>query len=213
MTAFDDFEGNDVLSERDLQDYQSAYIELYTEFRKNKNTEKTAINDDVVFEIELVKQVDINIDYILALIKKYHDSNCEDKELLISISKSIDSSMELRNKKDLIMRFIESINSNSNIDEEWDKFINSARFAELNQIIDQENLNRHETYQFIKNAFRDGSVQTTGTDIVKLLPPTPIFSTENNITDKLHSVVDKITSFFERFFNISSNKFEAGEGV
>ncbi len=213
LTAFDDFEGNDVLSERDLQDYQSVYIELYTEFRKNKNTEKTTINDDVVFEIELVKQVDINIDYILALIKKYHDSNCEDKELLISISKSIDSSMELRNKKDLIMRFIESINSKSNIDEEWDRFINSARFAELNQIIDQENLNRHETYKFIKNAFRDGNVQTTGTDIVKLLPPTPIFSTENNITDKLHSVVDKITSFFERFFNISSNKFEAGEGV
>ena len=111
------------------------------------------------------------------------------------------------------MRFIESINSKSNIDEEWDRFINSARFAELNQIIDQENLNRHETYQFIKNAFRDGNVQTTGTDIVKLLPPTPIFSTENNITDKLHSVVDKITSFFERFFNISSNKFEADEGV
>lgn len=211
LTAFDDFEGKDVLPERDLQDYQSVYIELYNEFRKHKDGDKATVNDDIVFEIELVKQVDINIDYILALIKKYHDSNCKDKELLVSIGKAVDSSMELRNKKDLIMRFIESVNSRSDVDVEWDKFINGARISELNQIIDHENLNKPETYRFIKNAFRDGAVQTTGTDIVKLLPPTSIFSTENNITDKLHVVVDKITAFFERFFSISSNKFEVGE--
>lgn len=208
LTAFDDFEGKDVLSERDLQDYQSMYIELYNEFRKYKEGDKTTVNDDIVFEIELVKQVDINIDYILALIKKYHDSNCKDKELLVSIGKAVDSSMELRNKKDLIMRFIESVNSKSDVDTEWEKFVNEARISELNQIIERENLNKPETYRFIKNAFRDGAVQTTGTDIVKLLPPTSIFSTENNITDKLHVVVDKITAFFERFFSISSNKFE-----
>lgn len=208
LTAFDDFEGKDVLPERDLQDYQSMYIELYNEFRKYKEGDKTAVNDDIVFEIELVKQVDINIDYILALIKKYHDSNCKDKELLVSIGKAVDSSMELRNKKDLIMRFIESVNSKSDVDTEWEKFVNETRISELNQIIERENLNKPETYRFIKNAFRDGAVQTTGTDIVKLLPPTSIFSTENNITDKLHVVVDKITAFFERFFSISSNKFE-----
>ena len=91
------------------------------------------------------------------------------------------------------------------------KFVNEARMSELNQIIERENLNKSETYRFIKNAFRDGAVQTTGTDIVKLLPPTSIFSTENNITDKLQAVVDKITAFFERFFSISSNKFEVGK--
>lgn len=155
--------------------------------------------------------MDINIDYILALIKKYHDSNCKDKELLVSIGKAVDSSMELRNKKDLIMRFIESVNSRSDVDTEWEKFVNEARMSELNQIIERENLNKSETYRFIKNAFRDGAVQTTGTDIVKLLPPTSIFSTENNITDKLQAVVDKITAFFERFFSISSNKFEVGK--
>lgn len=211
LISFDDFAGKDVLSERDLQDYQSMYIELYNEFRKHKDGEKTNVNDDIVFEIELVKQVDINIDYILALIKKYHDSNCKDKELLVSIGKAVDSSMELRNKKDLIMRFIESVNSRSDVDAEWGKFVNEARICELNQIIAHENLNKSETYRFIKNAFREGVVQTTGTDIVKLLPPTSIFSTENNITDKLQAVVDKITAFFERFFSISSNKFEVGK--
>lgn len=213
LTAFDDFEGRDVLSEHDLQDYQSMYIGLYNEFRKYKEGDKTTVNDDVVFEIELVKQVDINIDYILALIKKYHDSNCKDKELLVSIGKTVDSSMELRNKKDLIMRFIESVNSRSDVDKEWEKFVNEARISELNQIIEHENLNKAETYKFIKNAFRDGAVQTTGTDVVKLLPPTSIFSTENNITDKLHVVVDKIMAFFERFFGISSNKFEGRDEI
>ena len=68
------------------------------------------ITDDIVFEIELIKQIEINIDYILLLVKKYHDSHCEDKEVLIDIRKAMDASPELRSKKALIETFIAGIN-------------------------------------------------------------------------------------------------------
>ena len=60
------------------------------------------IGDDIVFEMELVKQVEVNIDYILMLVAKYHKSNCKDKEILIAIDRAIKSSLELRSKKELI---------------------------------------------------------------------------------------------------------------
>lgn len=59
---------------------------------KRKRQESTDITDDVVFEIELIRQIEINIDYILMLVKKYHDTHCEDKEVLITINKAIDAS-------------------------------------------------------------------------------------------------------------------------
>ena len=69
---------------------------------ESSDSEKENINDDVVFEMELIKQIEINIDYILELIRKYHTGSQEDKELLVDINKAIDSSVELRNKKELI---------------------------------------------------------------------------------------------------------------
>ncbi len=71
LTAFDEFEGNEILSERDYQDYQSYYVDLYAEMRREADAEKESIIDDVVFEIELVKQVEVNVDYILFLVEQY----------------------------------------------------------------------------------------------------------------------------------------------
>lgn len=71
LTAFDDFTGNEILSQREFQDYQSLYLNLYAEFRSTSDAEKESINDDVVFEIELIKQVEINVDYILLLVEQY----------------------------------------------------------------------------------------------------------------------------------------------
>jgi len=71
LTAFDDFAGNEILSERNFQDYQSLYLDLYAEFRSTSDADKESINDDVVFEIELIKQVEINVDYILLLVERY----------------------------------------------------------------------------------------------------------------------------------------------
>lgn len=203
LTTFDEFAGNEILSDRDVQDYHSAYIDIYNEFRKDKTEEKENVNEDVVFEMELIKQVDINIDYILGLIKKYHEDHTKNKELLLDINKAIDSSVELRNKKDLINQFIASLDIHSVVDDDWQKFVEGKKVEELETIIESEGLDHEATYSFIKNAFRNGNVTTTGTAITKILPPVSRFSPTGERTKKRESVIDKLTRFFERFFNIS----------
>lgn len=131
LTTFDEFTGNEILSPRDVQDYHSMYIDLYNEFRKTDDSEKENINDDIVFEMELIKQVEINIDYVLGLIKKYHEDHVLNKELLVDINKAIDSSVELRNKKDLINQFITSLDVHSIVDEDWQKFVEEKKVQRI----------------------------------------------------------------------------------
>ena len=207
LRTFDEFAGNEILSDRDIQDYHSAYIDLYKEFRKGTEDAKENINDDLVFEMELIKQVEINIDYVLELIKKYHEDHTKNRELLIDINKAIDSSIELRNKKDLINQFISSLDIHSVIDSDWQKFVEGKKVEELEQIIASENLDHDATYSFVRNAFRDGNVAATGTAIAKVLPPVSRFSPTGEYTQKRESVLSKLTSFFERFFDISGGKF------
>jgi len=203
LLTFDEFAGNEILTERDIQDYHSAYIDLYNEFRKGNDAEKENINDDIVFEMELIKQIEINIDYVLALVKIYHEDHTKNKEILLDINKAIDSSVELRNKKELINQFIASLEINSVVDEDWQKFVNKKKVEELEKIIKNENLDHDQTYKFVQSAFRNGNISTTGTAIAKVLPPVSRFSPDGERTKKRESVLDKLTSFFERFFDIS----------
>ena len=203
LVTFDEFVGNEILTSRDVQDYHSMYIDIYNEFKKSIEEEKENINEDVVFEMELIKQVEINIDYVLGLIKKYHEDHVKNKELLLDINKAIDSSIELRNKKDLINQFITSLDVHSVVDEDWQKFVEEKKIEELNKIIESEKLDPEATYTFIKNAFRDGSVPATGTTISKVLPPVSRFSPTGERTQKRESVLNKLSSFFERFFDIT----------
>jgi len=206
LTAFDEFKGNEILTERDTQDYHSIYIDLYNEFRKTGDEEKEVINDDLVFEMELIKQVEINIDYILELVKKYHEDHIKNKEILVDINKAIDATIGLRNKKDLILQFIDSLDAHSVVDEEWQRYIEAKKREELEEIIKQENLNREETYKFMQNAFCNGYITTTGTDLAKVLPPISRFSPTGERSKKRESVLNKLTMFFERFFTISSGE-------
>ena len=206
LTTFDEFIGNEILTERDIQDYHSAYIDLYKEFRKGTDGDQENINDDLVFEMELIKQVEINIDFVLELIKKYHEDHNQNREVLVDINKAIDSSVELRNKKDLINQFITSLDIHSVVDDDWKKFVEGKKVEELEQIIVSENLNHDETYAFVKNAFRDGIVEATGTAITKVLPAVSRFSPTGERSKKRESVLIKLTHFFERFFDISSGK-------
>lgn len=171
LTAFDEFINDTKISQRDLQDYQSVYIDLYQDYSNKEQVDKENINDDIIFEIELIKQVEINIDYILMLVAKYHKGNCEDSEILISINKALDSSIELRSKKELIQNFIETINVSTQVDDDWKNFVKQQKEADLFSIIQEEQLKEEETKKFIKNSFRDGVLKTTGTDIDKILPP------------------------------------------
>lgn len=204
LSTFDAFTGREILTERDVQDYHSVYIDLYNEFRPKKH-EAEHINGDVVFEMELIKQVEVNIDYILSLIRKYHEEHLQDKEIIVSIRKAIDSSVDLRNKKELIERFIESLTPESDVNEDWLAYVEEQRRTELDRIIADENLNHDEAYKFMDNAFRDGFVQTTGTAITKVLPPVSRFTPTGDRTKKREAVIDRLTAFFNRFWDIISS--------
>ncbi|MDU1442792.1 MAG: type I restriction endonuclease subunit R [Clostridium cochlearium] len=200
LTSFDDFEGNEILSERDFQDYQSIYIDLYQEYRKGADGDKETINDDIVFEIELVKQIEVNIDYILMLVAKYQKSNCKDKTILTTIDKAINSSIELRSKKELIERFIEQVNVSTKVDEDWRKFLHERKEADITAIIEEERLKPEETRRFIDNAFRDGMLKTTGTDIDKIMPPVSRFG--GGRAAKKQGIIEKLMYFFEKYLGL-----------
>jgi type I restriction enzyme R subunit len=203
LSVFDEFKGNEILTLRDLQDYSSEYLRINLEFRKKKDNEKENINEDLVFEMELIKQIDINIDYILDLIKKYHDDNNKDKEILSDINRGISSSIQLRNKKELIEEFINSLDSKSKIDEEWIDFVSRKKIEQLEKIIKEENLNLEETKDFIDDAFRDGYMYTSGSSFSRVLPPISRFSKERDRAKKRENVIEKFTEFFNRFYDIS----------
>ena len=200
LSSFDEFAGNELLSERDMQDYQGRYNDLYEEFKREPK-DKEDITDDVVFEIELIKQIEINIDYILLLVKKYHDSHCEDKEILISIQKAIESSLELRSKKQLIESFIAGINDVDDVMIEWRNYVVEQKEKELSQIIAQEGLKDAETRRFVDYSFRDGTMKTTGTDVDKIMPAMSRFGGDNREVKK-KSILERLLAFFERFFGL-----------
>jgi Type I site-specific restriction-modification system, R (restriction) subunit and related helicases len=201
LTAFDNFPGQEILTNRDYQDYQSLYLDLYQDFREGEKADKERINDDIVFEIELIRQVEINIDYILMLVAKYHASNCEDKSILVAIDKAIGASIELRSKKVLIEHFIETVNASTKVDEEWRRFVDEQKERDLVELISAEKLKPDETRKFINNAFRDGALKTSGTDIDKIMPPVSRFGGGNRAVKK-QSVGDKLMKFFEKYFGL-----------
>ena len=202
LTSFDEFAGSEILSERDFQDYLGRYQDLRDEWKNRKpGGEKEDITDDIVFEIELIKQIEINIDYILLLVQKYHDSHCDDKEVLITIRKAVDASPELRSKKALIETFIAGINDVSDVMLEWRTFVAEEKERQLVAIIQEENLKDDETRRFMERSFRDGSVKTTGTDIDRLMPPISRFGGGNR-AEKKQTIIEKLKGFFDRFFGI-----------
>ncbi len=201
LSAFDTFEGNEILSERELQDYRSIYLDMYRDIKLVRKGNKENITPDIIFEIELVKQTEINIDYILTMVKKYHDSNCKDKEILVDVERAIGSSTELRSKKDLILMFIARVDESTDIDRDWIKFVKEQKETDLKKLIEENKLKPDETRKFLDNAFRDGVIKTTGTDIDKVLPPMSRFGGGNREQQK-NSIIEKLKEFYEKYFGL-----------
>ena len=201
LQSFDQFEGQQLLSDGQMQDYQSNYLDLKDKWRKKGKGEKEVVNDDIIFETELIRQVEINIDYILLLVKNYHDSNCKNKEILVNISKAVSASMQLRSKKELIEDFVASVNADTDVDEAWEAYVKQRKQDDLNEIITSENLKADETAKFVENAFRDGAIRTTGTDIDKILPAMSRFGGGNR-QEKKKTVIEKLKVFFEKYFGV-----------
>ncbi len=201
LSAFDEFAGNEILSERDMQNYLGRYQDLYDEWkRKREKGELENINDDIVFEIELIKQIEINIDYILMLVKKYHDSHCQDKEILIDIRRAVDSSPELRSKKDLIETFIAGINDVSDVLLEWKAFVLKQKEDDLETIIREENLRPEITRKIVVDSFRDGELNTNGTEFDAIMPAMSLFG--GGKAAKKQTVIEKLKAFFTKYFGL-----------
>ena len=204
LHSFDDFNGSEIIVPRDLQNYQSVYLNLYQDFRDKNDSDKEAINDEVVFEIELIKQVEINVDYILMLVHQYRAAkgDGDDKEIRATIERAINSSPSLRNKRDLIEAFVDSLTATSDVDTAWPAYMASKRIEELDRIIADEGLDPEATKAFVEAAFRDGSIQPTGTAVTKILPPVSRFTNTGAHSAKKQSVLGKLTAFLERFIGL-----------
>ena len=204
LSTFDQFAGMEILSERDVQDYHSLYIDLYEKYRRNRLGDVVNVNDDIIFEMELIKQVEINIDYILYLIEQMHDGNTGDKEIRITIQKAIGASPDLRNKRELIENFIDQLTPDKNVSDDWQKYVKEQQRRQLDEIISEEKLKPEETYHFVNQSFKDGGIQESGTGIAKILPPMSIFDKTREVKKK--TVLEKLKAFFERFFDISGGE-------
>lgn len=199
LTAFDDFQGNEILSPRDIQDYQSVYLDLYEKVRTPR-ADKEDINADIVFEMELMRQVEINIDYILMLVETFRASHGKNKVILANIRSAISSSIELRSKKELIGGFIDSNNVSASVSEDWQRYVNERKEADLAALIEQEHLKPEATRNFMANAFRDGVLKTIGTDIQAIMPPANPFDRKSS--EKKKDIVERLKAFFEKYLGL-----------
>lgn len=201
LHAFDEFEGKGILSERDLQDYQSEYIDIYEELRRTKDPNQVNINEDLEFEIELIKQIEVNIDYILMMVAKYKESLCQDKTILVAIEKAIDASIELRSKKELIEGFIARVTMETEVEKDWSAYVNEKKEEDLSAVIKAENLKEAATRRYMEGCFRNREMKTTGTEFAGILPPSDMFSRSHGL--KKQTVIEKLQAFFEKYLGLS----------
>lgn len=207
LVSFDEFAENEILTPADQQDYRSKYLATKDVLQPYVNPDKESIIQDLVFELELIKQVEINVDYILDLVRKLKESGNDqsaNKEIEVSISRAIDSSASLRSKKDLIEGFIARVNVQeiTNVEQAWTSYLGEQRSQELEQIIEDENLEGAATRVFMDQAFRAGIVQTAGTGLTRIMPATNIFSPAGEHDAQRSRVAGKLQKFFERFFTL-----------
>ncbi len=106
------------------------------------------------------------------------------------------------------MDFVERVSTHGEIDEEWRAYVEARRIAELEDIIATEDLRTEETQAFVRQAFRDGAIPTTGTAITKILPPVSRFSPDGGHGEKKRRVLTRLATFFDRFFGVSSDRGE-----
>ncbi len=207
LSCFDQFAKADCISERDIQDYTSIYIDLADKYRNREKHDKENINDDVVFEMELVRQVEVNIDYILFLVQQYNKGHQDNVELMVKIRKAINSSPDLRDKKELIEQFIDSLTPDSEVNDQWQEYVNKRKRDEFEAIIKEEHLKEEKAKEFIKTSFRRGYVPEGGLELNGIMPSINPFDPTANREGKLRHVLKRLKDFFNKFFDISNGDF------
>lgn len=200
LTSFDDFEGDDTIAPRELEDYRSVYLDLYHEARERSKVEKEPIAGDLVFEMELVKQVDINVDYILMLVEHHRGErgDGDDREIPVEITRALAASPALRGKRDLIEDFYRRVSLNGDVPTEFESFIAAKRDSELDAIIEAERLGEG-TRDFAYDSLREGYVPDEGTGLSSILPPARRFGGGGSREAIRTRVLDALRTWVERF--------------
>ena len=154
--------------------------------------------------------MEVNIDYILMLVEKYHDSNCEDKEIIGAIDRAVKSSIELRSKKELIDGFVQrmSASGDGNVKDDWQHYIHEQSVKDIHKMIDDEKLKPDETIKYVSNVLRDGEMNTSGTDIDKIMPSMSRFGRNGKRAEKKQGIIEKLKAFFEKYLGLGMKSLE-----
>lgn len=208
LQSFDQFKGREILSDEQFKDYQGIYLDLYEKYRRQKQGEAVNVNDDIVFEIELVKSVEINIDYIIFLVGQKNGDARHDAELEVKIKRSVAATPDLRDKADLIMQFVHSASAGSDVNDEWARYVRQSLAAEVDDLITSEHLKPEQTVELLVQSFRDGEIRESGTGIAGILPPIPLFGAAGNSREvKKKVVTERLKALFKRFYDLCGGVF------
>ena len=207
--AFAEMQPIDMPSERSIQNYRSTYNDIRDWLRRQKDGEEKAKStidwDDVVFEVDLLKSQEINLDYILELIFEHNKKTKNKSELIDEIRAIIRSSLGNRAKESLIVDFInqtdlDNIADKAGIIESFFQFAQKEQQQEANELINTEGLNIEDAKRYINVSLQRGYASEQGTDLNEALPKMSPLNPQ--YLTKKQSVFQKISAFVEKFKGI-----------
>ena len=214
LGVFDEFADDDTLPEKLLQDMQSVYLDIGDKLKNQAKAEKSDIVDDLVFEIELIRQVEVGVDYILELVAKAHGGNGEDRTAYDRIRRAVASSPQLRDKADLIFEFVARMGVSPGgsrleeggpeerrrrVDDAWHDYLGEQVERELDGIIAEERLKPEQTRKVMSIAFDGEGVPETGTLVRECMPRMSRFAKGNAYIEQRHRVIHKLQTFYDKF--------------
>ena len=207
--AFAEMQPIDMPSERSIQNYRSTYNDIRDWLRRQKDSEEKAKStidwDDVVFEVDLLKSQEINLDYILELIFEHNKKTKNKSELIDEIRSIIRASLGNRAKESLIVDFInqtdlDNIADKAGIIESFFQFAQKEQQQEANELISTEGLNIEDAKRYINVSLQRGYASEQGTDLNEALPKMSPLNPQ--YLTKKQSVFQKISAFVEKFKGI-----------
>jgi len=207
--AFAEMQPIDMPSERSIQNYRSTYNDIRDWLRRQKDGEEKAKStidwDDVVFEVDLLKSQEINLDYILELIFEHNKKMKNKAELIDEIRTTIRASLGNRAKESLIVDFINQTDLDSIVDkagiiESFFQFAQKEQQKEADELIISEGLNIDAAKRYINVSLKRGYASEQGTDLNDALPKMSPLNPQ--YLTKKQSIFQKIVAFVEKFVGI-----------
>jgi type I restriction enzyme R subunit len=204
--VYQDIQPVELPADRTIQDYRSTYNDIRDWLRREhegKEAEESDIDwDDVIFEVDLLKSQEINLDYILELIFEHNKKNKDKASLIEEVRRVIRASIGNRAKESLVVDFInetdlDTIQDKANIIDSFFEYAQGKQKKEASEIITDENLKEEEAKRYISASLKREYASENGTELNALLPKMSPLNPQ--YLTKKQSVFRKISSFVEKF--------------